>query len=207
MEVLPPTAARIKKARLLLIGALVTAGLLLIISIALAFLFTQQASLLDDETARANALQAQLTQEATLSADLRSRLTATQSQLKALAEEQARLAEKSRAQAEKAARVPGTPGTPQADKVRQPPLAVRVAFDRSIFGRRTYAVITNTGTTDIALAIQLSRPSTGEQRSFALKLAVGARDEIDPREGMQFAPGDVLTVSSTGFDPMKLNVP
>jgi hypothetical protein len=207
MEAQALTAARIKRARLLLIGALVTAGLLLIISIALAFLFMQQASLLEDETTRANALQAQLTQEATLSADLRSRLTATQSQLKALAEEQARLAEKTRAQAEKAARVPGTPGTPQADKVRLPPLAVRVAFDRSIFGRRTYAVITNTGTTDVALAIQLSRPGTSEQRNFALKLAVGAHDEIDPRDGMQFASGDVLTITSSGFDPMKVSVP
>lgn len=195
------------KVRPVLIGTAVVAGVLLIACLALGGMFMQKSGLLEAEIERTNSLQAQLTQEATSTAEIRSRLTATQAQLKSLAEEQTRAqVEKTRVQTEKANRGQAAQTVPDKDRAKLPPVPVRVTFDRSIFGRRLYGVFTNAGTTELMLNVQLTKP-TGEQRNFPLKLAPGGHEEIDPREGLQFATGDAISVSSAGFDSVKLTVP
>lgn len=194
------------KVRPILIGTAVAAGVLLLACLALVGMFRQKSALLEAEIERTNSLQAQLTQEATSTAEIRSRLTATQAQLKSLAEEQTRAqVEKTRVQTEKA-KGQTVQTVPDKDKAKLPPVPVRVTFDRSIFGRRLYGVFTNAGTTELTLNVQLTK-ATGEQRNFPLKLAPGGHEEIDPREGLQFATGDAISVSSAGFDSVKLTVP
>ena len=196
--------------KMLFLGSLAASIALVVACAILAFTLQKAVTERDAEFARSDALQAKVVEATIRASRLDGKLAATQVQLQLLADQSSQLKSevnaKDQALAAAQTRAEAAQIALQREKAPLAPVPVSITFNRSSGGRLLAGVFTNDSPKDITVVVQILASTNGKQERFTLQLPAGERTEIGARDGWQFAPGDTISMLSSGFLTSSLRI-
>jgi len=95
----------------------------------------------------------------------------------------------------------------QQHELALPDLPVRVSSRKALFSNGKVAQVHNFGSTELVIAAAVHSSASNQQNSWRLVIPAGKTMEIGQGQGWAFASGDELTLTETGFRPMKVSFP
>lgn len=189
-------------------GGLVAAVVLAVVCGVLAFRVHQVAAERDGAYAHSDALEADAHRARVRTGDLDVKLAAADVRIGLLSEQVAQLkAELNAKEQAFAGTAPAraSAASPGPEKSQGTPVPVQIAFNRAANGNLA-GVFTNVSGQHVSLILEVATATNVKQARFTLELPAGARREIGPADGWQFARGDRVSASSKGFATVNLEV-
>lgn len=95
----------------------------------------------------------------------------------------------------------------ELQKLQEAPLPVDVTFRVGRPGTGFIAQFDNRSSEPLLVIVDVSRPSTGEQKTLDVEVPARGLGEIGVGNGWGFASGDVLTVKGGEYRPLTLRTP
>lgn len=200
--------AALAKERLLLWGSVSMSIVLAIVCALLFFKVRTAVAERDYAYARADAAEAKAAQEAMRAAALDVKLSAKQVQLQLATDQVAQARADMLAKEQTYAQTQARADTVATERERplRGPVPVEISFNRFAGGSDRIGVFTNVSTSDLTVAVDLATATNGRHAQFTFDIPRRGRREIGPRDGWQFTRGDNITLSSGGFETLRLIV-